>query len=104
MVAAAGSEDRLSPTVARRLAAAAVAIMLLHAFLAPRVSLLPVAGSEKSGEVLRIRAREVLASLGMPDRPADWAGTLESDYGFLSWVEPNMIAPASAVATSRETA
>ena len=86
MVAAAGSEDRLSPAVARALAAAAAAIMLLHAFLAPRVSLLPVAGSEKSGEVLRIRAREVLASLGMPDRPADWAGTLQGDYGFLSWL------------------
>ncbi len=85
MVAAAGSEDRLSPAVARGLVVAAVAIMLLHAFLAPRVCLLPLAGSEKSGEVLRVRARELLASLGMRDRPADRAGTLVNEYGFFVW-------------------
>ena len=86
MVAAAGSEDRLSPGVARGLATAAVAIMLVHAFLAARVGLLPVAGSEKSGEVLRVRAREILASLGMPERPADWAGALEGDLQFVTWI------------------
>ena len=86
MVAAAGSEDRLSPAVARGLVAATVAVMLLHAFLAPRVSILPLAGSEKSGEVLRVRAREILAGLGMPERPADWAGNLAPDAGFLEWV------------------
>ncbi|MDQ6893335.1 MAG: serine/threonine protein kinase [Acidobacteriota bacterium] len=86
MVAAAGSEDRLSPAVAGGLVAATVAVMLLHAFLAPRISILPLAGSEKSGEVLRVRAREVLAGLGMPERPADWAGNLAPDVGFLEWV------------------
>jgi serine/threonine-protein kinase len=86
MVAAAGSEDRLSSTVARGLAAATLAVMLLHAFLAPRISILPLAGSEKSGEVLRARAREILAGLGMPERPADWAGNLAPDVGFLEWV------------------
>ena len=86
MVAAAGSEDRLSPGVAYGLVAAALAIMIVHALMARPVALLPLAGSEKSGEVLRVRAREILTSLGMPDRPADWAGTFQGDYGFLAWV------------------
>ncbi|MEP6802181.1 MAG: serine/threonine-protein kinase, partial [Acidobacteriota bacterium] len=86
MVAAAGSEDRLSPAIARGLAAAAAAVMLIHALLAPRISVLPLAGSEKSGEVLRVRARDILAGLGMPERPADWAGTLAPEPDFLEWV------------------
>jgi serine/threonine-protein kinase len=86
MVAAAGTDERISPALARGLVAATVVIMLLHAFLAPRVCVLPVAGSEKPGQVLRVRAREILASLGMTERPADWAGTLDQDLLFLFWV------------------
>jgi hypothetical protein len=89
MVAAAGGEDRLSPAVARGLVAAVLAVMLVHATLASRVNILPVAGSEKSGEVLRARAREILVELGMPERPADWAGTLAPDQSFLAWVAEN---------------
>jgi len=86
MVAAAGGEDRLSPAVARGLLAVTLTFVFLHAFLAARISLLPLAGSEKSGEVLRARAREILAGLGMPERPADWAGNLAPDFAFLGWV------------------
>jgi len=93
MVAAAGTEERLSPTIARGLIAATVVIVLLHAFLARRVCLLPVVGSEKSGQVLRVHAREILASLGMPERPADWAGSLEGDPAFLRWAVDHDPAP-----------
>jgi serine/threonine-protein kinase len=93
MVAAAGTEERLSPTVARGLVAATVVIILLHAFLARRVCLLPVVGSEKSGQVLRVHAREILASLGMPERPADWAGSLEPDVAFFRWAVDHDPAP-----------
>src|SRR5215472_1367540 len=67
MVAAAGTDERLSPEIARGLVAATVVVTLLHAFFAPRTFVLPVAGSEKPGEVLRVRAREILASLGMSE-------------------------------------
>ncbi|HMF08715.1 MAG TPA: serine/threonine-protein kinase, partial [Thermoanaerobaculia bacterium] len=86
MVAAAGTDERISPAVARGLVAASVLVMLLHAFLAPRTCVLPVVGSEKSGEVLRVRAREILASLGMPERPGDWAGSLDHDIPFFVWI------------------
>src|SRR5215471_6617036 len=86
MVAAAGTDERLSPEIARGLVAATVVVTLLHAFFAPRTFVLPVAGSEKPGEVLRVRAREILASLGMSERPRDWAGTLEQDVPFFLWV------------------
>ncbi|MEP7132214.1 MAG: serine/threonine-protein kinase, partial [Acidobacteriota bacterium] len=86
MVAAAGSEDRLSRPAARALAIAAAALMVIHVLVAPRISVLPVTGSEKSGEVLRVRAREVLAGLGMSERPADWAGNLAPDISFFEWV------------------
>jgi serine/threonine-protein kinase len=93
MVAAAGTEERLSAAVARGLVAATVVIVLLLAFLAPGVCLLPVVGSEKSGQVLRVHAREILASLGMPERPADWAGSLEPDFAFFRWVVDHDHAP-----------
>ncbi len=86
IVASAGSEGGLTLRVARWLLAGAVALMLAGVVLDSRTILLPVVGSEKSPEVLRARAREILAELGMTERPADSAGGFLEGAAFLEWV------------------
>ena len=86
MVAAAGSAEKMKPSIAHGLLAGTVAMMLAVALLVPGVCVLPLIGSEKSPEVLRARAREILVSLGIPERPADWAQSVDFELGFLYWV------------------
>ena len=86
MVAAAGTEGGLPVRAARWLLTGVVALLIAGVLIDARTILLPVVGSEKSPEVLRARAREVLAGLGMPERPADSAGGLQKETAFLDWV------------------
>jgi serine/threonine protein kinase len=86
MVAAAGDEQQISPRFARGLLAAVVVSLTALLALIGKTHLLAAVDSQKSPEVLRARAREILASLGMPDRPADWAADIREDQSFIDWV------------------
>jgi protein kinase-like protein len=87
MVAAAGSDQGLRRNVARGLLAAVMALIVAQLLLVGRTDLLPAAGSEKPPEVLRARAREILAELGRTSRPADQADDLLAQAPFLEWVK-----------------
>ncbi|MBZ5589346.1 MAG: protein kinase [Acidobacteriia bacterium] len=80
MVAAAGGEGALSPRVAWSLFGAALLIGLACVLVSPYSSDLGLSRDDKSPEVLRDRAREIVARLGYDGRPADSAGWLQRDY------------------------
>ena len=86
MVAAAGSEERASPALARGLLGAVIIALVGLVALVGKTHLLAAVDSQKAPEVLRARAREILASLGMPDRPADWAADIVEYEPFVDWV------------------
>jgi serine/threonine-protein kinase len=86
MVAAAGSDQQIQPKLARVLLITVVAALAGLIGLIGKTHLLAAVDSQKSPEVLRARSREILTSLGMPDRPADWAVDLVAFDPFLDWV------------------
>ena len=86
MVAAAGNEQQIEPRLARALLATVAVALGLVVALVGRTRLLAAVDSQKSPEVLEARAREILASLGMPDRPADWAADFFENDFFVRWV------------------
>ncbi len=69
MVAAAGEKGAISPSTARRLLLALAAAIVLSIFLTPRANIAAFVGVEKSPELLRERAREILKRRG-PDAEA----------------------------------
>ncbi len=80
MVAAAGGEGALSPRTAWTLLGSALLLVLACILVAPYSSDLGLARDDKSPEVLRDRARDLLARIGYGERPADTAGWLQRDY------------------------
>jgi hypothetical protein len=80
MVAAAGGEGALSPRLAWTLLGSALLLVLACVLVAPYSSDLGLARDDKSPEVLRDRARDLVARLGYGDTPADTAGWLQRDY------------------------
>ena len=80
MVAAAGGEGTLTASGAWSLLAAVVILVVGCFLVAPSSSDLGLAGDDKSPEVLRDRARDLVTRLGYPDKPADSAGWLQRDY------------------------
>ncbi|HTO77247.1 MAG TPA: serine/threonine-protein kinase [Thermoanaerobaculia bacterium] len=86
MVAAAGSEEAISPRLARSLLATVVLGSIALLALVGRTHLLAAVDSQRSPDVLRARAREILVSIGMPDRPEDWAADVAEDRPFVDWV------------------
>ncbi len=86
MVAAAGSAEQIEPRLARGLLAAVVVLLAALVALVGKTNFLAAIGSEKPPEVLRARAREILAGFGLPGRPADWAADILQDDDFVDWV------------------
>jgi Protein kinase domain/zinc-ribbon domain len=86
MVAAAGDEEAISPRLAQGLLATVVLGAVALIALVGKTHLLAAVDSQKSPDVLRARAREILASIGMPDRPQDWAADILANRPFLDWV------------------
>jgi hypothetical protein len=84
MVAAAGEPGAISPPRARALLAGLAAAVALSLWLSPRANIASFVGMEKSPEVLREKAREILRSVGI-GRPADSASWFHTDGGFLVW-------------------
>jgi serine/threonine-protein kinase len=84
MVAAAGERGGVPPSVVRRLLLGLAAAVALSVLFTPRAKVSAFAGVEKSPEVLRERAREVLQSAGL-GKPDDWACWFRTDAGFLAW-------------------
>src|SRR5262249_2193705 len=86
MVAAAGDEEAISPRLARGLLATVILGSITLVALVGRTHFLAAVDSQKSPDVLRARAREILASVGMPDRPEDWAADFVMSTSFVNWV------------------
>jgi Protein kinase domain len=86
MVAAAGSTEQIEPRLARGLLATVVVLLAAFLALVGKTNFLAAIGSEKPPEVLRARAREILAGFGLPGRPADWAADILRDDDFVDWV------------------
>ena len=84
MVAAAGQQGGLEPSQARWLLLALAAALGLSVFLSPRANIAHFVDLEKSPEILRERAREILQSAGL-GKPADYANWFRTDEAFLDW-------------------
>ncbi|MEP6995983.1 MAG: serine/threonine-protein kinase, partial [Acidobacteriota bacterium] len=89
MVAAAGGRGAISPATARRLLLALAAVVVLSIFLTPRANIAAFVGLEKSPELLRERAREILKGAGLAQKPADFANVFSTDHEFLRWAAEN---------------
>jgi serine/threonine-protein kinase len=85
MVAAAGSDAGLRPTVARLLFGTALAGMAATALLAGNLSANGVAASGKPPVVLVERARELLRAAGFPERAQDSGWGFERNWAYLNW-------------------
>ena len=89
MVAAAGERGAISPSTARRLLLALAAVVGLSIFLTPRANIAAFVGLEKSPELLRERAREIIAGAGLARKPADYANVFLTDADLLRWAADN---------------
>jgi serine/threonine-protein kinase len=89
MVAAAGERGAISPSTARKLLLALAAGLALSILLTPRANLAAFVGVEKSPEVLRERARQVLQAVGLDAKPADSAQAFRTNFAFLAWARKN---------------
>ena len=85
MVAAAGQRGAMEPAKARRLLLALAVALALAIVLSPRANIASVIGLEKSPEVLRERAREILKGAGLEKKPADLAEVFQTNTDFLNW-------------------
>jgi serine/threonine-protein kinase len=94
MVAAAPTEGTLRPAVALAYLAGVLLGLALLVLLSERMMLYHVAPVEKSPEVLRERAREVLARLGYEGRAADSAEGFAHDEAYLRYVQEHDKSPA----------
>ena len=89
MVAASGETAGLRPRVAVACLAGVLLALAVVTVLGIRYSALEKMRLELSPEVLRQRAREIIARLGYPDKPADSAYDLYYDTDFQEYVEKN---------------
>jgi serine/threonine-protein kinase len=86
MVAAAPKEGMLRPKVAVSLLASVLVLTGFVCFLSGGVGLFTQVPLDKSPEVLRDRASEIMKRLGYVDRPGDSAYGMGLDRGYLSYV------------------
>jgi serine/threonine-protein kinase len=84
MVAAAGESGGLEPAQARGLLLVFAAALVLAVFLSPSANVASFVDLQKSPEVLRDRAREILQGVGL-GRPADYANWFRTEEGYLRW-------------------
>ena len=89
MVAASGETAGLRPRAAVACLTAVLLALGLVIFLSAHYSALGKMRLELTPEVLRQKARETIARLGYPDRPADSAFDLNYDSDFQGYVEKN---------------
>lgn len=89
MVAAAGENTGLSPRAGLAALAAVVLGALLFIYLGVKEDGLETLRPSKPPEVLAHQAREILAKIGYPEQPADWAGEYAYNNWFLSYVTKN---------------
>jgi hypothetical protein len=85
MVAAAGQRGVIRPATAGGLLLALAAALSLAVFLSPKANIASFVGLEKSPEVLRERAREILREAGLDRKPADFANFFRTNSDFLGW-------------------
>ncbi len=86
MVAAAGANTGLRPAVAVACLIAVVIGLLAAVHLRSKMRLIDVTPFEHPPEVLAGKAREIIAQLGYPERPADSAHGFEYDRQYLEYV------------------
>jgi serine/threonine-protein kinase len=86
MVAAAGEKEGLRPAVALTLAAIVILGTIGQIVLSGKISLMEAIGPGKSPEVLAERARQIAASFGYPDEPADRAFGFQIDAQVLDYL------------------
>ena len=84
MVAAAGAQGGVAPSVVRFLLLGLAAAVALSIVFTPRANIATFAGLEKSPEILRERAREILQASGI-GKPADWSSRFATNAAFVSW-------------------
>ena len=85
MVAAAGQRGGIPPATVRGLLLLLAGALALSIVLTPRTNIGSIVGLEKSPDVLRERAREVLSAVGVTKKPLDWAETFHTSQDFLLW-------------------
>ena len=86
MVAAAGETGGLSARTGLAVLAAVLLGTIFLVYIGFKEDALETLHPGKSSEVLAHQAREMLAKLGYPDRPEDWAGEFAYNYWFLSYI------------------
>ena len=89
MVAAAGETEGLNPKLAVACFAAALIALVLGSWLGSRLSGVERMPLEQSPEVLRQRAREIIAHLGYDAHPVDYAQDLNYDEEMVRYAETN---------------
>jgi len=87
MVAAAGANSGLRPAAAVACLLAVVIGLVTVVHFRSKMRLIDVTPFEHSPEVLSGKAREIIARLGYPERPADSAHGFEYDRQYLEYVE-----------------
>src|SRR5262245_6001163 len=86
MVAAAGANTGLRPAVAVACLLAVIIGLMAAIHFRSKIRLIDVTPFEHSPEVLSGKAREIIARLGYPERPADSAHGFEYDHQYLDYV------------------
>ena len=84
MVAAAGERDAVPASTVRRLLIGLAVALGLSLVFTPRSNITAFSGMEKSPEILRERAREILQASGL-GRPADWSSWFRTESAFVTW-------------------
>ncbi len=94
MVAAAPKEGALRPVIAVTLLASFIVLMALSAWLSKYTALYRLTPLEKSPEVLRERAREIISEAGYTERPLDSAEGMFPKSDYLRYIANNDRSPA----------
>jgi Protein kinase domain len=86
MVAAAGETTGLSPRAGLAVLAAVLLGTLFFVYIGLKEDALETISPNRPSEVMAHQARDILAKLGYPDRPTDWAGHFAYNYWFLAYL------------------
>src|SRR5262249_17295066 len=86
MVAAAGENTGLRPAMAMACLIAVIIGLVVAVHFRSKTNLIDVTPFEHPPEVLASKAREIVARLGYPERPADSAHGFGYDYQYLNYV------------------
>jgi len=87
MVAAAGEGEGIQPRLALACLLSVVVLLAISTFLGHRESGMRRINLQLSGEVLSQKAKEIIATLGYPERPVDSASGFDYDSGFLDYLD-----------------